>query len=206
MLKRLSVFLLMMLWAVFVQAAVRDASSGGSQMVAKLQGMVRQVTKERDSLKTENIKLQAELDKLSKQNIKLEANGKKISQKLAGQQGSNRKLQARQEQTYNKLVEVVEKYKTLKAQKNQLKSELTGLQGEYKNSTEQLELCAVHNRKLIDSANELLTRYQNKGTFDGLMQTEGVLQFKSIEMENIVQEYDDKISAEVYTEPVSLNK
>ena len=205
MLKRLSVFLLVMLWTVFVQAAVRDASGGSSQMVAKIQGMMRQVTKERDTLKTENAKLQAELDKLAKQNAELKSDGEKISRKLAGQQSSNNKLQVRQEQIFSKLEEVVEKYKILKQQKNQLHTEMTGLQVEYQNTSEQLQLCAAHNGKLISSANELLERYQNKGTFDGLMQTEGVLQFKSVEMEAIVQEYEDKIRAEEYKDVVSLN-
>lgn len=101
---------------------------------------------------------------------------------------------------------MVDKYKVLKQEKNQLQLGLKNVQGEYQNSSEQLKLCGNHNSKLVSSAKELLERYQNKGTFDGFLQTEGVLQFKSVEMENIVQEYEDKINAEVYTESVSLNK
>jgi len=202
--KKIFVLWFILFWNSFSQAGVRDAASGGGQMVAKLQGMVRQVTKERDSVKTENAKLQAELETLKKQNAKLEASGEKISKKLAGQQGSNKKLQARQEQTYNKLVEVVDKYKLLKQEKNLLNSELIGLQGQFKNSTQQLDICSTHNGKLISSANELLERYQNKGTFDGFLQSEGVLQFKSVEMETIVQEYEDKIRDEEYQGAVSL--
>ncbi len=205
MAKKIACFILFMLWYSFAQAGVRQPSAGGGQMVAKLQAMMRQVTKERDSFKVENAKLKAELDKLTKQNTKLEAKGEKISQKLAGQQGSNRKLQARQQQTYNKLVEVIDKYKLLKQEKNQLKLALAESQGQYKNSNQQLELCSVHNGKLIVAANELLERYENKGTFDGFLQAESVLQFKSVEMEAIVQKYQDKIRDEKYHSTVSLN-
>jgi len=204
MLKKIFVLFFILFCSSISQAGVRDAASGGGQMVAKLQGMVRQVTKERDSVKTENAKLLAELDKLTKQNAKLETKGEKISQKLAGQQGSNKKLQARQEQTYNKLLEVVEKYKVLKQKKYLLNNELMELQGQYKNNVLQLEICSTHNGKLISSANELLNRYQNKGTFDGFLQSEGILQFKSVEMETIVQKYEDKIRDEEYQGAVSL--
>jgi hypothetical protein len=40
----------------------------------------------------------------------------------------------------------------------------------------------------------LLERYQGKGTFEGLLQDEPLLQFQSVEMQNIVQEYEDTIN------------
>ena len=195
-----------MFWCAFAEAGVRDASTGGNnQMLVKLQGMVRKASQERDTLKTENAKLQDKLDRLTKRNAKLEVDGNKISKKLARQQGSNKALQARQQQTFSKLEEVVEKYKVLRQQNNQIKAELTVLQGDHQKTGQELQRCSQHNGKLIASANELLERYQNKGTFDGLWQSEGLLQFKSVEMEAIVQEYEDKIRAEEYLESASLN-
>jgi septal ring factor EnvC (AmiA/AmiB activator) len=197
---------LFMFWCAFAEAGVREASTrGSSQMLVKLQGMVRKASQERDTLKTENATLQDKLDRLTKQNAMLETDGNKISKKLARQQGSNKTLQVRQQQTFSKLEEVIEKYKVLRQQNNQKKAELTMLQGEHQGTSQQLQLCSQHNGKLIAAANELLERYQNKGTFDGLLQSEGLLQFKSVEMEAIVQEYEDKIGAEEYLESASLN-
>jgi len=189
-----------------LQAGVRNASDGGGsgKMVAKIQNMMRQVTKERDGLKAENIKLQAELGQLKKMNGKLEEKGEKITRNLADQRGSNKNLKIRQEQTYSKLLEVVDKYKELKQQKNLLNTELVSIQGQYKQSTQQLNICSSHNGKLISSANELLVRYQKKGTFDGFLQSESLLQFKSVEMESIVQEYEDEIRDQKYKDTVSL--
>jgi len=206
MLNKLSWVLLLFFFMSGLQAGVREASGGGGKMVAKLQAMMRQVSKERDNLKVENAKLKTELDGLNKQHKVLVADEKKVSRKLLSQQGNNRKLEARQQQTYDKLVQVVEKYKALKQQKNKLSTEYAQLQQVQQNTDEQLSICGQHNVKLILSAEELLQRYQDKGTFGALLQSEGLLQFKSVEMESIVQDYEDKIRAERYQDKVSLNK
>ncbi len=206
MLKKLSWVLLLFSLSLSLQAGVREASGGGGQMVAKLQAMMRQVSKERDSLKLENASLKSELDGLNKQHKQLQSDEDKVSRKLAGQQGANRKLKARQQQTYDKLVQVVEKYKVIKKQKNQLTSDFKQLQRAQHNTDEQLSICSEHNIKLISAAEELLQRYQHKGTFSGLLQSEGVLQFQSVEMESIVQDYEDKIRAEQYQQSLSLNQ
>jgi len=206
MLNKLSWILLLFSLSLGLQAGVREGSGGSGKMVAKLQAMMRQVSKERDSLKLENAKLKTELDGLSKQHKALLVDEKKVSRKLANQQGNNRKLEARQTQTYDKLVEVVDKFKMLKQQKNKLSSEYTQLQQVQHNTDEQLSICGSHNIKLISAAEELLQRYQDKGTFSGLLQSEGILQFQSVEMESIVQDYEDKIRAEQYQKTLSLNQ
>ncbi len=206
MLNKLSWTLLLFFLMSGLQAGVREASGGSGKMVAKLQAMMRQVSKERDNLKIENAKLKTELDGLNKQHKALVADEKKVSRKLLSQQGNNRKLEARQQQTYDKLVQVVEKYKALKQQKHKLSTEYAQLQQVQQSTDEQLSICGQHNVKLISSAEELLQRYQDKGTFAALLQSEGLLQFKSVEMESIVQDYEDEIRAERYQDTVSLNK
>jgi len=198
---------MIVLMSASLQAGVRNASDGGGsgKMVAKLQAMMRQVTKERDAFKTENAKLKADADVLNKEKKVLESDKSKMSNKLAGEKISHQKLQQRQQKTYEKLTDVVERYKVLNQKKNGLIVELKILNDEHNQTTQQLKICGQHNSKLISSANELLDRYQNKGTFEGVFQSEGLLQFQSVEMENIVQDYEDKIRKEEYKEVVSLN-
>jgi len=43
-----------------------------------------------------------------------------------------------------------------------------------------------------------LDRYQNKGAFGSLLQDEPILQFNSVEMESIVQDYEDKLNSGQY--------
>ena len=199
-------FLILLILSFSSQAAVRTGGDGQGQMLQRLQRMVRQATQERDLLKTENAKLQAELAELKKNQQTLEAEKNQVSKKLSGARSQNQQLQSRQQQTYDKLVEVVEKYKVLRQQALQLQAELKSSQKQYQQTSEQLDLCSQHNAKLISAANELLERYQNKGTLSGLLQSEGVLQFTSVEMENIIQQYEDKIRDEEYHKPVSANE
>ncbi len=199
---------LMLVVASSAHAGVRTPGEGGgsSQMVARLQAMVRQVTKERDALKVENAKMSQQLAALNKDKTALQAENSKVSKKLAGTQSSHRKLMHRQQSTMERLSEVIEKYKALNVQKNQLHVELKSMNAQYDHSSEQLGMCTQHNEKLISAANELLERYQHKGTFSGLLQSEGVLQFESVEMENIVQAYEDRIRDEKYQETAQLDQ
>lgn len=198
---------LLLMISASVQAGVRTPGEGGgsNQMVARLQAMVRQATKERDALQVENTKMKQELVALQKKQSTLEAQNSEVSKKLSGVQGSHRRLKQRQLETTERLSEVITQYKTLKEQKNQLTVDLKMKTAEFNDTTGQLGLCTKHNQKLISAANELLDRYQNKGTFSGLMQSEGVLQFESVEMENIVQDYEDRIRDEKYHETAQLN-
>ncbi len=184
---------MVLLNAFYAQAGVRTPADGGGQMVARLQAMVRQASKERDAVKTENARLKADLAKLTTEKNKLDQTNEKMTRRIAIQQSSHRKISVRQEQTYARLLEVVEKYKMLKQEKDQLMNEFEKLKGQFHSARQQVDDCAEHNTKLISAANELLQRYQNKGTFSALMQSEGMLQFETVEMENIVQEYEDRI-------------
>ncbi len=201
---KILLFLILLVLSIATQAAVR--SGGDGQGLQRMQRMVRQATQERDLLKTENAKLKVELAELKKSQKILKAEKNQVSKKLSGARSLNQQLQSRQQQTYDKLVEVVEKYKVLRQQALQLQAELKGSQKQYQQTSEQLDLCTQHNAKLISAANELLERYQNKGTLSGLLQSEGVLQFTSVEMENIIQQYEDKIRDEEYHKPLSANK
>ncbi|HUO44284.1 MAG TPA: hypothetical protein VMT94_05155 [Burkholderiales bacterium] len=53
--------------------------------------------------------------------------------------------------------------------------------------------CQANNLKLRNLAHEILDRYQNKGVFEGLLQREPFTQIKSVEIENLVQDYGEKI-------------
>ena len=82
--------------------------------------------------------------------------------------------------------------------KNELSNELAALKGKQQATEQQLTQCTDHNVKLYQSGKDLLERYQNKGTLGAILQDEPVLQFNSVEMENINQDYEDKLKSGVY--------
>ena len=57
-------------------------------------------------------------------------------------------------------------------------------------------MCETKNKKLYQYQVELLNRAQQRGSFDALLENEPIVQMKRIEMENLMEEYRDKIDKE----------
>ena len=183
-------------------AAPRDAAKGDNGAVLKLQAMVKSLTTERDNAKAETAKLTAELEQLKKDDSKKIAAAESAKQQLDGelnaQKSSNSDVRDRLDKTSGKLTELGDKYKELSQSKNLLANELAGLQQKQAATEHQLSSCTEHNVKLYESSRELLDRYENKGTFSSILQNEPALKFHSVEMESIIQEYEDKLRAGQY--------
>jgi hypothetical protein len=71
-----------------------------------------------------------------------------------------------------------------------------------------LQSCESKNIKLYEAAEEILTAYDNYGVFNSLLESEPIFQIKSVEMEGIVQEYEDKLRKQQYQakEASTINK
>lgn len=185
-----------------LQAVPREASRNDGAIV-KLQAMVKSLTAERDAAQAETLQVIAELAALKKEHTEVAAAKEQLDGELSAQRSSNGEVRSRLDQTHAKLLEVIEKYKQLSQDKNELSGAFAKLKTEYETKEQQLTTCDEHNVKLYQSGQELLERYQNKGTFTGLLQDEPVLQFQSVEMENIVQEYEDKLRSGQYAKQVN---
>lgn len=183
------------------QAAQRDAGKDNGA-VLKLQGMVKSLTTERDAAKAETTKLTAELEQLKKDHSKAtlaaESAKEQLDNELTLQKNTTTEVKDRLEKTNTRLLEVIEKYKQLNQSKADLNNELNQEKAKYQATDEQLNICTSHNIKLLEAGKDLLEHYQNKGTVSALFQEEPILQFNNVEMENIMQEYEDKIKTGTY--------
>lgn len=178
-------------------AAPRDAGKNDGA-VLKLQAMVKTLTAERDAAKAEAVKSAEELtrfEQLKKDYEAAVAAKDAVSKELAAQKSNNVELKDRLDKTHAKLLEVIEKHKEVTQAKAELNQELTLTKAKQQDAEQRLSVCGDQNIKLFRSAKELLERYQGKDTLASLMQDEPLLQFNSVEMENIVQEYEDKLRA-----------
>lgn len=189
-------------WSSILQAAPREASRNDGAIL-KLQSMVRSLTMERDEAKTEAAKLIAEIDDLKKQHSQAVVDKEQLGSELSAQKNSNGEVRSRLDQTHAKLLEVIEKYKKLDQDKSELSNLYAQLKASQETTEQQLKTCDQHNVQLYQSAQELLEKYQNKGTFSAILQDEPILQFQSVEMENIIQEYEDKLRQGQYTKNVN---
>ena len=192
-----SILLLGSLLPVTLAAAPRPAD-GNSKALAKLQAMVQEATSERDQLKTEKDKLTTEIDGLKKDIESKASNEERISAELAAQKSSNAVVSNTLQQTHAKLLEVIEKYNALNKSKNELTVVHANLENSYKHTEVELKSCETKNIKLYEAAEQILSAYEHHGVFNSLLESEPVFQFKTVEMEGIVQEYQDKLRNQTY--------
>lgn len=180
-----------------VQSAPRSAD-GNNKVIIKLQAMVKEMASERDQLKAEKDKLASEIDQLKKENVKAASAEDRLNSELSAQKESNAAVSNSLQQTHARLLEVIEKYNVLNKSKNELSAQHGNLQNIQKQTQSELSSCETKNMKMFEAAEDLLKRYDSKGVLDELLQDEPILQFKSVEMQNIVQEYEDKLLKQKY--------
>ena len=84
-----------------------------------------------------------------------------------------------------------------------LTSQQQGTAGDLKHSQAQLEAskasnasCEAKNLQLYQYSQELMTRYQKKGVWAALSQKEPVTGIKDVRVENLLQEYQQKLDAQ----------
>jgi len=192
--------------AVLLNAAYAAPREGGNaKIINKLQTMVKEITTERDLLKTENAKIASELETLKGQ-VKQEKEAatsleEKLNTELSSQKASADEIQVRLDNTTAKLREVIEKYNALNKSKNELALEHAGLQNNQQFTAAELKACESKNVKMHEGAKEVIEAYhhcQNKGIVDTLIGSEPFLQIKNVEFETIVQEYEDKLNKQKY--------
>ncbi|NOV28805.1 hypothetical protein [Methylomonas sp. ZR1] len=182
------------------QAAPREAAKNDGA-VLKLQAMVKSLTAERDAAKAESAKLAEELqelERLKKAHSAAVAAKEQISSELSVQRNANGEVRERLQKSNARLSDVMEKHKEVSQAKADLQAQLTALTTKQQATEQQLGVCDNHNVKLYEAAKELLARYEDKGALASMLQNEALLQFNSVEMETIVQEYEDKLNAGKY--------
>lgn len=177
-----------------VQAAPREANKNDAALL-KLQASVKALTAERDAAKAELELKESEIGQLKKEKLLALSGKDDLNNALSAQKNVANEVRERLAQANSKLQEAQDKHKDLNQAKAELAKELTALKAQQQASEQQLAVCAQHNVKLYQSGAELLSQYQNKGTLTTLLADEPLLQFQSVEMETIVQDYQDKLNA-----------
>jgi len=167
-------------------------------MAAKLQAMVNSLTAERDAAVAEKDKLASEIEKLKKDKSAAASAEARLSGELAAQKSSAAEVKTRLEQTHTKLLEVIEKYKVLNQEKADLARTHDELQTVQHTTEAELLGCEGKNLKLFEAAKKMLEGYDNQGVMEALFKSEPVLGFKSVEMESLAQEYEDKLRKQTY--------
>lgn len=177
----MTIFCAAMFMAPAMMADTAWAADAADQKVERMQRMLRQVSQERDSLQAENTRLKSEMEELNRKNAGVK---KSSDAALAKSRESITVLNADLQQTTQNL------HRT-ESEKNLLQETVVG-------QAQQLETCESHNVKLLQVNRDLLGQYENKGFFDSLMQREPIIGLKGVELENILQDYQDRLDRLVF--------
>ncbi|OHX38130.1 hypothetical protein BJL95_23260 [Methylomonas sp. LWB] len=178
-----------------VQAAPREVK-GDSAAVLKLQALVKSLTGERDAAQAEAAKLSQEIDRLKKEKSAAQAAKDELSGALAAQRNAAGDAKQRLDRSQAALQDWQDKHRQLSQTQADLTKQLNVSRGKQQDVEQHLQECARRNVKLYQAASELLERYQNRGTLTALVGDEPLLQFDKVEMESLVQDYQDKFDAE----------
>lgn len=161
--------------------ATTRAGDPEDQKVLRIQRMLRQVSQERDTLQTENARLKSEIGELKRKHAGIK---KSSDAALAKSHESIAALSVDMRHATQNL-------RRTESEKNLLQETVVG-------QAQQIETCESHNVKLLQVNQNLLGQYENKGFFDSLMQREPIIGFRGVELENIVQEYQDRLDRLVF--------
>jgi chromosome segregation ATPase len=197
------------MFAVFVMLAVapgafaQQADAAG-QALARAQGLLRQLAQEKAGLDAEVAKLRAENAKLQKTAGTTEARLEETSSSLesvtreaAGVRTKLGSTEKRLERTTGQLKDVVAKYREQALKLRETEARRNELEANLDATARQLEDAERKNLALYRLNREILTEFEKEGPWDGLLRKEPVIGFKRVEIENLVQEYEDKMRDEL---------
>lgn len=162
----------------------------------KLQALVKSLTGERDAAQADAAKLSQEIDRLKKEKLAAQAAKDELSGALAAQRSAAGDVKQRLDRSQAALQDWQDKHRQLSQTQADLTKQLNVSRGKQQDVEQHLQECARRNVKLYQAASELLERYQNRGTLTALVGDEPLLQFDKVEMESLVQDYQDKFDAE----------
>lgn len=188
-----ALILIVSLMSATTKAENRAAADANTKALAKLQALVKAANTERDAIKTEKDKLSADIEQLKKEVATKTSDEQRVNNELTAQKSSNAAVSNTLQQTHAKLVDIIEKYNALNKSKNDLNVLYVNLENSQKQTEAQLQSCEDKNIKLFEAGKEILNTYENKSVMDSLLKSDPIFQFKSVEMEGIVQEYEDKL-------------
>lgn len=196
---RLTVALLFLAVLGAAPSAMAASKDPNKEAIRRLQIQLRQVEQARSGIEQEKSALAQELDALKKKTAGLEssaARGNRRSAKLEKELEAVRtELSTRLESAEKLLAETQAALKHNRGELQQSQAERQRLDAALAAKTAAAQRCDANNRKLYQYQVELINRAQAQGSFEALLAAEPVTQIGRVEIENILEEYRDKIDA-----------
>ena len=193
--------------ALLVMAALpaqaENKKDPAKEAVRRLQFQMQQISSEKAALEQDNAAITQARDALKKKSDELASSVARTKQRQAALEKEAEALK----QDKGKLTEDIAQLKkelsesqlALRDTRQNLQQETSAKQGLEQNLStrgKELEVCETKNQKLYQYHVELINRAQRRGSLGVLLEAEPVLGFKRVEIENLLEEYRDKLDAQ----------
>lgn len=200
---------------VLANVSSAQAQSADNDVLRRTQMQLRQSEQERNSLRSELARLQAQLDA---QRVEFD----RVRQQAAQAQGDNSSAEAELISKTSRLNQTTQQLKDTRDELEQLHADnarraqavqnmKTLLDNVEKNSAlrnELVDLCRDRNQQMYRISQELIAMYRDED-FNSFARREPVLQFQQVKLQNLMQEFEDRLRSQRMHEdtlPPSLEK
>lgn len=184
---------LMGLLSANAQAERREADSRGADPVKKAQYMLRQLSQQKAQLEADNARLSTEVAELKKTLGKVESDLDSTKKTLNKSKASNSRLVDRVKDDSEKFQVLKDKYRETVQLLRTEKANVVHLTNAVTERNEWIDHCSSNNHDLIAINNELVDRYQNKGVWDAVKQSDPLLGISDVKLEVIAEDYRYRI-------------
>lgn len=186
----------MALVSVTVPAAAANEKKDGKDLTRRLQQKISALEQENSQLVQEKSQLEGQLNH-AKQSIELaNRKGSSLDKALKVAESDKAELAEKLVKTEQKLAETAETLRLIQETKNQLDANLS-------TRNQELSACTTKNESLHRLGVELIKQYQEKSCLSSVLQKEPLTQLKSAEVENMVDEYREKLDQELVNQQLA---
>lgn len=163
------------------------------------QDLAQRSVQEKATLETQFKKVQSDVGASKSAAASAARRAQALQAELDAAKAEREALQAKLAETQGRLDQSQTQLAQAREQLAAREGALAQLQSRHGAQTTQLQACAAHNRALFDLGSELLARYQNKGVGEALAAQEPFVQTRRVALENLVQDYQDKLEQHVFS-------
>jgi chromosome segregation ATPase len=167
----------------------RQALHRMQQQLNEVQQQKSAVEEEKAGLESTLKKTQGETEALKRASSSAQASVSRLEKDVQSANKEKADLHAQ-------LAEAQKRSEDLVGQKKQLEQDLKNTHVALSKQSEQRQLCETHNHKLYSLGRELVDWYSSKGPARAFLEAEPFTRLKSVEMENLLETYRDKLESE----------
>jgi chromosome segregation ATPase len=196
--------------ALSTSAAADDAKAAREhEQLRRTQEALRQSQSEAGELAQSKTQAEAKLKTTSEELDALRNTSKSSQSSLRSQlqtaTAAQTELTRQLDDTQRRLAELTSKDQETSTALKSRETELARAQAALQDALTANTSCEAKNLKLYEYANDMASRYQNKGVWASMSQKEPVLGLKQVETQNVLQEYHEKVNAQRVQDPATVH-